>query len=144
MTMARVLTFPAATVAAVNGHAFGAGAQLAVAHDHRLMRVDRGFWCMPEIDMHAPLHPGMLKLLAARIPAAALHELITTGKRYGGAEAQARGIMDEAVAEAELLPRAIHIAAGLAAKSHPVLGTLKRSLYPEVLKALAGPMGLPD
>ncbi|HKK52218.1 MAG TPA: enoyl-CoA hydratase/isomerase family protein, partial [Myxococcota bacterium] len=31
--MARVLTFPMITVAAVNGHAFGAGAQLSLAHD---------------------------------------------------------------------------------------------------------------
>jgi hypothetical protein len=38
----RVLTLPVFTVAAVNGHAFGAGAQLAVAHDLRLMRTGRG------------------------------------------------------------------------------------------------------
>ncbi len=40
--MARVLVFPAFTVAAMNGHAFGAGAQIALAHDQRVMRADRG------------------------------------------------------------------------------------------------------
>ena len=38
--MARVLTFPTITVAAINGHAFGAGAQLSLAHDFRVMRRD--------------------------------------------------------------------------------------------------------
>ena len=47
--MRRVLTFPAITVAAMNGHAFGAGAQIALAHDYRIMRKDRGYFCMPEI-----------------------------------------------------------------------------------------------
>src|SRR5436309_3564948 len=34
-TLGRVLTFPAPTVAAVNGHAFGVAAMLVLAHDQR-------------------------------------------------------------------------------------------------------------
>jgi Delta3-Delta2-enoyl-CoA isomerase len=49
--LGRVLGFPAITVAAVNGHAFGAGALLTVAHDFAVMRADRGYWCMPEADL---------------------------------------------------------------------------------------------
>jgi enoyl-CoA hydratase/carnithine racemase len=37
----RLLTFPMATVAAVQGHAFGAGAMLASSHDFQIMRADR-------------------------------------------------------------------------------------------------------
>ena len=66
--IARVLVFPAWTVAAINGHAFGAGALLAVAHDDRVMRADRGYFCMPEVDMKLPLHPGMTAILQARLP----------------------------------------------------------------------------
>jgi len=135
--LARVLAFPAPTVAAVNGHAFGAGAQLAVAHDFRIMRADRGYWCMPEIDMPAPLHPGMIALLQARIPAVTVSELITTGRRYGGEEAVAAGIMDESAPEDQVLPRAIEIAAGLAGKADPVMRTLKEGLYPSALHQLA-------
>ena len=36
--MARILVFPTITVAALNGHAFGAGAQISLAHDYRVMR----------------------------------------------------------------------------------------------------------
>ena len=38
----RILDLPAITVAAVNGHAFAAGAMLATAHDVVIMREDRG------------------------------------------------------------------------------------------------------
>ena len=135
----RILTFPAPTVAAINGHAFGAGAQLGIAHDFQIMREDRGYWCMPEVDMPAPLHPGMVALLQARIPARTVSELITTGHRYGGSEAQAAGIVDGGANEGEVLERAVARAALLAAKADPVMRTLKTSLYGPALTALALP-----
>jgi enoyl-CoA hydratase/carnithine racemase len=135
--LGRVLTMPCVTVSACNGHAFGAGAQLLAAHDTRLMRADRGYFCMPEIDMRAPLHPGMTALLAARLPGQTVHEVLATGRRYGGAEAKSAGIVEEALPEAELLPRALALAAPLAAKAHPVMKRIKADLYPHVLAALA-------
>ena len=134
--IARILTLPMISVAAVNGHAFGAGALLTTAHDFRIMRTDRGYFCMPEVDMKAPLHPGMVAILQARLPVQALHEVIVTGKRWGGEEAARRGIVEEAVSEADLLPHALEIASSLAAKADPVLRTLKRSLYAPVIEAI--------
>jgi enoyl-CoA hydratase/carnithine racemase len=64
---ARTLTFPLPTVAAVNGHAFGAGAMLAIAHDFRIMRVDRGYYCFPEVDINIPFTPGMAALIQAKL-----------------------------------------------------------------------------
>lgn len=135
--MARILTFPTITVAAINGHAFGAGAQLSLAHDYRVMRTGRGYWCMPEIDMKAPLHPGMTAIIQARVPRQTAHELIVTGTRYGAEEALAKRIVDRAVAEEELLPTAIGIAQALATKADPAMRLLKRGMYPETLAALA-------
>ena len=135
--IARVLVFPAHTVAAVNGHAFGAGALIAVAHDARVMRADRGYFCMPEVDMKLPLHPGMTAILQARLPHQTAHEVIATGTRYGGELALSRRIVDEAVAEAEVLPRAVARAAAFAAKADPAMAVLKRGMYPRVLEALA-------
>ncbi len=64
---AQVLTLPVPTVAAVNGHAFGGGAMLAMAHDHRVMRSDRGFFCFPEVDIHIPFTEGMSALITAKL-----------------------------------------------------------------------------
>jgi len=33
------------------GHAFAAGALLTLAHDYRVMRVGRGWFCLPEIKL---------------------------------------------------------------------------------------------
>jgi len=133
---ARTLTFPAITVAAMNGHAFGAGAQWALAHDYRVMRDDRGYFCMPEIDMRSPLHPGMTAIIQARLPHQSAHEVIATGKRYTAEDARARSIVDVVAPESEVLERALEIAAPLAAKAHPILSTLKRDMYPSALAKL--------
>ncbi|MGH0030272.1 MAG: enoyl-CoA hydratase/isomerase family protein [Myxococcota bacterium] len=135
--MARVLVFPAFTVAAMNGHAFGAGAQIALAHDQRVMRSDRGYFCMPEIDMKAPLHPGMTAIIQARLPHQTAHELIVTGTRYGAGLALERRIVDEAVAEEQVVARAVERAAPFAPKADPAMGVLKRGMYPHTLEALA-------
>ena len=44
--MGRLITFPIPTVAAINGHAFGAGFMAALCHDVRFMRADRAS-CAP-------------------------------------------------------------------------------------------------
>lgn len=137
---ARVLAFPVATVAALNGHAFAAGGMLAIAHDFRIMRRDRGYFCLPEIDLATgqPLTPGMFALLSARLSVATLHETLVTGKRYGGAEALAARIVDETAAEEDILPRAIARASGLAAKHRPTLAALKAGLFESPLRVLRG------
>lgn len=141
--MARVLTLPCISVCAMNGHAFGAGAQLALAHDYRVMRSDRGFFCMPEIDMGAPLHPGMTAIIQARLPHQTAHQVITEGRRYGASEAQAAKIVDHVAEQAEVVPRAVEIAAGLADKAHPIMSKLKADMFPRTLEALALPLPKP-
>ena len=136
--MSRILTFPAITVAAMNGHAFGAGAQLALAHDYRVMRRDRGYFCMPEIDLGMSLHPGMTALIQARLPVQTAHEVIATGTRYPGELALERRIVDRLEDEATVVSSAVEWAAGLAAKASPVMSRLKAEMYPQVVAALAG------
>jgi enoyl-CoA hydratase/carnithine racemase len=83
----------------------------------------------------------MVALLKARIPSLAVHEVVVTGTRYGAGLAVERGIVDRALPEAELLPAAIDQAAALAGKAHPVMSQLKADLYPQVIAALAQPLG---
>ena len=138
--MRRVLTFPAITIAAMNGHAFGAGAQIALAHDYRIMRRDRGYFCMPEIDLGMPLHPGMTALIQARLPIQTAHEVIATGIRYSGEMALDSRIVDRVEDEANVVSSAVELAAGLAAKAAPVMSRLKAEMYPQVVEAMASRM----
>jgi enoyl-CoA hydratase/carnithine racemase len=135
---ARLLAFPVPTVAALNGHAFAAGAMIALAHDFRVMREDRGYLCLPEIDLATgrPLTPGMFALLEARLGPVRLHEMLVTGHRYPGPECAAKEIVHEVAVEDAVLARAIERAAGLAEKHRPTLVALKRGLYANALRVL--------
>lgn len=134
--LARILTLPLVTVAAIGGHAFAGGAMLSLAHDLRVMRADRGFWCLPEADIDLPFTPGMSALIQARLTPQTAHEAMITARRYGGTEAAERHIVDLAVPAGEVLSTAISLAAAQAAKAGPTLRTIKSRLYPGVLEAL--------
>ena len=134
--LGRMLGFPALTVAALNGHAFGAGALLATAHDVAVMRADRGYWCMPEADLGLPLSAQFLSVLTAKLPARALQQAVMTGRRFGGAEAVAAGIVHESAAPDKVVPAAITIAAGLTVKDRRTVAEHKRLLYGDVIAGL--------
>jgi enoyl-CoA hydratase/carnithine racemase len=135
---ARVLGFPAYTVAAVNGHAFAAGAMLSLAFDERVMRADRGYFCLPEVDLGMPFTPGMQALITGRLDGPTAREAMVTGRRYGGAEALARGIVDAAVPDSEVLPEAVRRAAAMAGKPRDTLAAIKRNLSATTLAVLEG------
>jgi enoyl-CoA hydratase/carnithine racemase len=129
----RLLGFPAFTVAAVNGHAFAGGAMLATAHDHLVMREDRGYWCLPEVDLGLPLTPAMYATVAAHLPEATRRDAALTGRRYAGPEALAAGIVHEIVAEDAVLDRAVEVAAALAGKNRDVIAEHKRLMYGDAI-----------
>jgi Delta3-Delta2-enoyl-CoA isomerase len=137
--LARFLGLDVPTVAALQGHTFAAGAMLALAHDQRVMRSERGFFCLPEVDIRIPFTLGMSALIAARLSARVAHEAMTTGRRYGGEVAAVAGIVEEAVEADALLPAAIERAAALASKDPATLGAIKRRLYASTLAALRDP-----
>jgi Delta3-Delta2-enoyl-CoA isomerase len=138
---AKVLEIGVYTVAALQGHAFGAGAMLALAHDERYMRADRGYFCLPEVDLGMPFSIGMNALVTARLPVRAAHEAMTTGRRFGGQDAAEVGIVDRAVSETEVMPAAVARAAELANKNPAALGAIKQRLHHDTLAALRGPQG---
>jgi Delta3-Delta2-enoyl-CoA isomerase len=131
--LGRVLGHPAPVVAAVNGHAFGAGIMLALAADFRVARADRGFWCFPEVDIGVGFRPLMMGLIRAKVPAPLLQELVVTGARVTGEDAAARGLAHVAVPEDRVLAEATERAQALAGKPQAALGQIKAGLYAEAL-----------
>ena len=138
LLFARILSLPCATVAAQNGHTFAAGAMLAICHDHRVMREDRGYWCLPEVDLGMPFTPGMNALIPARVPAMTAHEAMVTGRRYTGADALAAGIVNELAADEAVVPRAVEVAQGLAGKAGPGIAGIRTHLHAHVIAHLHG------
>ena len=140
---ARVLTFPAPTVAALQGHTFAAGAMLALAHDWRYMRADRGFFCLPEADINIPFTEGMTALIQAKLTPAAATDAMTTARRYGGEDALVTGLVDAVADEDALLAAALDRARPLASKHGPTLGTIKQRMYAREVEILLDTSGNP-
>lgn len=134
--LARMLTLPVPTAAAVNGHAFGAGAMLAMAHDHRVMREDRGFFCFPEVDIQIPFSPGMSALIQAKLTPRAAVDSMTTGHRFGGTAAAAAGIVDAATPVEDLVATAADRIRAFAGKDRGALGAIKQTMFAEAVAAL--------
>jgi enoyl-CoA hydratase/carnithine racemase len=139
---ARILSFPAYTVAAMNGHAFAGGGMLALAHDARVMRSDRGFFCLPEIDLGMPFSRGMASLIKERLSPAAVRASVLTGARFPAADALAQGIVDEVADEAEVVEAARRRAAALTGKNGAVLRLIKEGFFRECLEDLRSERGL--
>ncbi len=138
----RLLGFPAVTVAAVNGHAFAAGAMLAAAHDFVIMREDRGYWCLPEADLGLPLTPAMYAVIATKLPRRTAQEAILTGRRDGAPDAMAAGIAHRAAAGDQVIADAVLLAKALAGKDRRALAAHKQLLYGEAIRVCG--TGVPD
>ncbi|MEU6563194.1 enoyl-CoA hydratase-related protein [Nocardia nova] len=132
----RLLTFGMPTVAALNGHAFGAGAMLATSQDFRVMRTDRGYWCLPEVHLGMPFTVAMNALVTERLTNQVALEAMTTGRRYGAADAIAAGIVDQQADADRVLADAVARAAALAGNRKPNLPVIKRALHHRALVGL--------
>ena len=133
---ARLLRLPCITVAAMNGHTFAGGLMMALSHDFRVMRSDRGYLCLPEVDLGIPFTDGMRELIVARLSPQCAHEAMVTGRRYDAPQALADGIVDRVADEDRVLPAAIELAASLAAKAGSALASIRTDMYRPALTAL--------
>lgn len=111
-------------VAAVNGYALGAGLALVASCDILLASEDAALG-LPEIDvglMGGTAHARRL------LPHSALRRMALTGHRLRGPELYRRGIVEACTAPDDLMPRALEIAASIAAKSPVSARLAKRTL----------------
>jgi len=139
--LARLLTLPVPTVAAINGHAFGAGAMLAMAHDFRVMRSDRGYLCFPEVDIQVPFSPGMAALVQGKLTPAAAIVAMTTGRRFDAPTAREFGLVDQVAEEAAVVRTATELVRPLAGKDRNTLASIKTTMFAGVLTLLrSGPL----
>ncbi|ORY94709.1 ClpP/crotonase-like domain-containing protein [Syncephalastrum racemosum] len=137
----RMLTFCIPTVAALNGHAFAGGCMLAMAHDYRVMRSDRGYLCMNEVDLPSPLAPGMAAILRYQLTPVTFRNMVLQGHRFTAQEALDQGIVDEIAPEKEVFDRAKALALKWApkAKSGICYRQLKEEMYTDIVRYLSIP-----
>ncbi len=133
---AAMLRLSAPSIAAIGGHWFGAGAMFGLAHDFRVMREDRGWFCLPEVELGIPFTPGMGALVQARLAPQPAHEAMTTSRRYTAPEALAAGIIDGTVSESEVISHALDLARAVAPRAGAALVAVRSQMYGGVLEIL--------
>ncbi|KAJ2713434.1 hypothetical protein H4R19_002256 [Coemansia spiralis] len=133
--LARLLTFRVPTVAAINGHAFAGGCMFAMAHDYRIMRADRGWIAMNEVDIGIPLIAGMAAIVKCKISDAShMRDCLLAGQRFTSSDALAARFIDCAVPEDKLLDTALEYAVRLAPKASGLnakIHLIKAEIYRE-------------
>ena len=132
----RFLLLPCPTVAAVNGHAFAAGAFMALSCDYRIMREDRGWFSVSEVDVGVPIPAPMMGILQGKLPANTARDAVLIGKRYTADEAIAAGIADDKAPVDELMKQAKTLASQLGTKEPGIFKTLKQTCFGPMADAL--------
>ena len=112
----KIEKLPVPVIAAVNGFALGGGCELAMACDIRICS-DNARFGQPEVGLGIiPGFSGTVRL-ARLVGMGMAKQLIYTGKNIKADEALRIGLVNEVVPQADLMNRAIELAAQIAANA---------------------------
>jgi len=128
----RVLTYPMITVAAITGHAFAGGAFLSFSHDFRFMRSDRGWLCLPEVDLGMNLGPVLIAIARRALPEYKFEEMQYTGKRLTAQECAEHHIIQKACPMDDLMNEALSFAK-TQNKDRKIIRLMKRETHKRLL-----------
>jgi enoyl-CoA hydratase len=123
-TYEALLDFPYPTVAALRGAALGAGAVLVACCDIRIGGESLVLG-LPEVGV---VRCGGGRHLMRILPQGVVRQMYFTGERLSASAALAYGAVNEIVADADVLDRALAVAAAIASKSAIALRAAKSAL----------------
>ena len=123
----RIRTLRRPVVAAVNGYALGAGAEMAVSSDYILMKESAqiGF---PEISIGTFLGGGVTQVLPQLVGLTKARELVFTGDRVNGTEAAAIGLATRALPDEGFMDGVYAFARKIAGKAPLSMALAKEHL----------------
>ncbi|WP_437112476.1 enoyl-CoA hydratase/isomerase family protein [Streptomyces cinnamoneus] len=122
-----VAAIPKPVIAAVNGPALGGGCELALTADHRIC--GRGARLgLPEVLLGVMPGAGGTQRLPRLVGPAHAKDLMMTGRVVSAAEARSIGLVDEVVADARVLERAVARATALAKGPAVALAAIKQAV----------------
>lgn len=123
---AKLDTLPVASVALVNGYAFGGGSELALACSFRLASPNAVFG-LPEVKLGLIPGYGGTQRLPRLVGEARALEIIMTGRNVKADEAERIGLVN-AVVEGDLLQAGLDFAGRFTRYSLPVLDLARRAV----------------
>ena len=125
------------TIAAINGHAYAGGMVLAMTHDFRIMRNDRGYLCMNEVILPSQIPAGMMSVLKSKIGNKnLLRDILLTAKKFSAIEAMENGLIDDIAENSDLLEKAMKMATQLIKFNSNTFVKIKREMNKEPIESL--------
>jgi enoyl-CoA hydratase len=130
-----ILDLDVPTIAALNGHAIGAGLALALGCDMRFAAEGAKFGVT---FLNLGLHPGMgtTYLLPQTVGYANAADLFFTGRLATAREAKEMGLISRILSQEELMPASIAVAKEIATKPPSMVRMAKRALMRQKLANL--------
>eukprot|EP01018_Ginkgo_biloba_P038000 Gb_12045 [translate_table: standard] len=126
------------SIAAVCGHAVGGGCILALAHDYRFMRKDRGFLYMSEVDLDIVIPSDIISIIRSKANPSVLMDIVLGGRKYTAEMALKEGLVHSAHNNsAETLDAAISAAEQFGRRNwnKEVYLALRHATFPELVDA---------
>ena len=134
--LARLLDAPFPVVSLVTGHAFGLGAMIVLASDYKVMRSDRGFFCLPEVDLNMTLTVRMNELVCSKLSPQAIRASLLTGERLTAQRAIELEVIDGMAELEDLEELGLATAAAMIGKNRRSLAGLKRGFNQPIIELI--------
>jgi enoyl-CoA hydratase len=124
----RLLDLPVPVIAAVNGHAFGGGFEMALACDFIYAAAEARF-ALPEVTLGIMPGAGGTQFLARAAGERRAKEIILAGRPFSAAEAAEWGIVNRVCGSLALLDEALATAAAICANAPISVRQAKKSIH---------------
>ena len=124
----RLLDCPIPVIAAVNGHAFGGGLEIALACDF-VYAVEDARFALPEVTLGIMPGAGGTQLLPRAVGERRAKEIILTGRPFSAAEAYQWGIVNRLCPRATLMGDALATAGAICANAPISVRQAKKSIH---------------
>jgi enoyl-CoA hydratase len=124
----RLLDCPLPVIAAINGHAFAGGLEMALACDFAYAVPDARF-ALTEVTLGIMPGAGGTQLLPRAVGERRAKEIILTGRRFGAQEALDWGMVNRLCPRAELMAAVAETAAAICANAPLSIRQAKKSIH---------------
>jgi len=120
-------TYPKPVVAAINGHAAGAGCIFALSCDYRFIAQGKKLLSLPELELGLPVPYPAHSILRELVGARHARDMAYSCRYYPPEESLEMGLVDGILSLDELLPGAVEKARELGRQPSKAFGIIKRN-----------------
>ncbi|KAK6128451.1 hypothetical protein DH2020_037819 [Rehmannia glutinosa] len=148
LLVAELISLPMPTIAAVTGHASAAGFILALSHDYLLMRKDRGFLYMSELDIRYKIPHWFMTFVKSKIGSPKVwRNVVLKAEKITAAVGVEWGIVDSAHENAaETVEAAVRLGMDLVSRKWDgnVYADNRRTVFADILAVLGSDESVGD